>query len=482
MLSVIKQHPFLAFSISLSALVCAFVLLTLWRVSTPEDYLPEVSSVDITVIDNVSIIDVEAGIVVPEQLVVIENGMITHIGTAGKHPTSVGSGRANYIDARGKFLMPGLVDMHVHLHSRRDVSLSLAYGVTTVRNLRGAPKHLRWRNELRERQWLGARLITASPSISGPRNHHALLEVVENSELARHKVRRYHEDGYDLIKIYGYLQEEPLQAALDEATRIGIPVARHGPHANGASLTLLNATQTVEHVEDIFQGPLQYTFDKDKLSEYVNTLKPVDTYVVPTLATFAHLTSLSTDKSDFVDTVPLHVMQPFYQLLLKEFSVKRWLTASDDMAKWNTEVLSFLLTITATLDKAGIRLVTGSDAGTMYLQHGLALHQEMQLMQQAGMSPPDVIAATTIAPMMAMGLDQQYGSVSKGKVADLLLLEANPLENVENASAIVAVIKHGQVYPTHYFNQVKQAKFGALAFFAGATEFAEDQWIRWWQR
>jgi imidazolonepropionase-like amidohydrolase len=424
-------------------IIVTIVLLVQWRL-VPSN-LPTTKGPNSWIIDNVNIIDVETGSVLANKALELQNGKIARIAAQGAFSET----ELQRIDAKGAYLVPGLVDMHVHVYDRRELTTNLAYGVTSVRNLRGFPSHLRWRKELNEGDWLGARLYTASPVLSGRDHAHALQQIVETPEHARELVRRYQNDGYDMIKAYGFLKPEVFTAIVDEANALGMPIAKHAPHGpNSVELSALSGMQSLEHVEDVFQGPLGHEFNEDKLNTYLTELSNLNTFVTPTLATFDHLTQLSLGKEEFVSSLNLHHINPFIKELLGNTSVQRWLDADEEMASWNQKKIAYFQHITKRLHETGIPLLVGSDAGTMYMSAGFSTHREMQLMQDAGIPSADVIRAATLNPATAMGIETQYGKVAEGYVADLVLVKNNPLTSVYSLESPDSVFYEG-----HYLDQ-----------------------------
>lgn len=439
--------------------------------------LPKVERVPQWILSNVQIVDVEAGKLIPGKQLLIENGRIKAIQPEG----DVVAG-ATVIDGGGGYLTPGLTDMHVHIYDRQELAANLAYGVTSVRNLRGFPMHLRWRGEVNDGKWLGATMYTSSPVLDGPQYAHAWQEVVENPDQAREHVKRYKAAGYDLIKAYGYLNDDTLLAVLDQAEKSGIPVAKHGPAAGKLPLSVLRSVQSLEHVEDIFQGPLNFKFDDDALDKYISELKPLNIWITPTLATFNHLTELSAKKQDYIATLPVKRLNGFFSRINYEFTVKRWLAADKDQVEWNEKERAFLMHIVRKLDQAGIRMLVGSDVGTMYMVAGISTHDEMQLMQKAGLSPATVLAAATINPATAMRKNADYGNIADGKYADLLLAACNPLEDVKCLEEPVAVVKHGQYLNRQRLDEILSNAENTSGWYFSMGRFLEDQLARWWNR
>ena len=345
------------------------------------------------VIDQVNVVDVRTGRIVRDQRITIVDGVIEDIGSTTV-PLEEG---ANVVDGAGAFVLPGLFDMHLHLHDRKYLGMYLAYGVTSVRNMRGLPMHLRWREELKQGEWLGSNLYTSSPVLDGAKYAHALQQVVTDPSEARRLVRMYRNKGYDLIKAYGFLEKDVFEAIVEEAELVGIPVAKHGPNAiEGLPLSSNRGMQSLEHVEDILQGALEFDFNLVALSNWVEEFKSLNPVVTPTLATFDHLTQLSQSKEAFIEALPMATLNPLYRTINREFEVKRWLSSDVGQAEWNAKVRDYLLEIVKALDDEGIKLLVGSDAGTLYLPPGSSTHREMALMVQAGLETETVLRSATI--------------------------------------------------------------------------------------
>lgn len=440
------------------------------RYERPHD-LKQVDNTTPLLLEGVNVIDVVNGTIISNQQVFIRAGRIERISN---EPIAAPP-YVEFVDAQDAYISPGLFDMHVHLHDRKYLVRNLAYGVTSVRNLRGLPMHIRWRDELQRGEWLGSNLWTSSPVLDGPTYAHMLQQVVTSPEQARELVRLYRSLGYDSIKIYRYLDATVFAAILDEANALDMPVVKHGPDAiAGAQLKDNAGLQSLEHVEDIFQGPLSFEFDRQLLDSWLVQLATIDPYVTPTLATFEHLTLLSRDKSRFVQSLPLDTLNPVYRFLLGEFSVKRWLEADEAQASFNEAELAFLQDIVLAIDAANIHLLVGSDAGTMYMPAGSSTHREIQLMRDAGLSSMTVLRAATINAAKSLGVDDDYGSISEGKVADAIITSSNPLEDLGVMQNPQAVVKNGQWISSHELAELRQSAKNPSGVYVAMGRLLED--------
>ncbi len=453
-------------------LVAAITLFSIYE--TPNDLSPVDNSQDI-VLDRVNYIDVNTGQLIKDQQIHISQGKIVSVGSpASSTPTG-----AKVIDLDGAFVVPGLFDMHVHLHDRKYLGLYLSYGVTSLRNMRGLPMHLRWKHELKSKQWLGSNLYTSSPVLDGEKYAHALQQVVASTEKARDLVGRYQKAGYDFIKAYGYLDKEVFSAIRKEALRLNFPIAKHGPNPiSGLSLQSNRGLQSLEHVEDIFQGPLNFSFDREKMVSWVSELKKIDPTITPTLATFHHLTQLSHKKEAFVDSLPLNTLSPLYRMINREFAVKRWLGASQEQAEWNSREEAFLFEIVKEMDRQELTLLVGSDGGTLYMPPGLSTHLEIELLVKAGVSPMKVLQAATINAATALGVADKTGSIDVGRAADLLILAENPMENISALSQPLSVVKAGQWLGEQELNALRKSGENPSNLAISSGRLIEDILVR----
>ena len=458
--------------VSLMVLLVVGLAIPISIYEMPSDLLVANNANDL-VLTNATYVDVVTGAAVSNTQIHIANGQIVAIG---KEPP-IWKQQVRIINIEGAFVSPGLFDMHVHVHDRKYLGLYLAYGVTSVRNLRGLPMHLRWKDELNNSEWLGSSLYTSSPVLDGEKYAHALQQTVTSPEKARQLVSRYKDDGYDLIKAYGYLDKDVFSAITEKAKELDFPVAKHGPNpVEGLRLNANKDLQSLEHVEDIFQGPLNFSFDPVTLRKWVTELKFINPTITPTLATFHHLTQLSLNKQEFVDGLPLETLNPLYRRLLGEFAVNRWLDASQEQARYNQREEAFLLDIVKELDRQDITLLVGSDGGTMYMPAGPSTHLEIKLLEKAGVTPLTIIQAATINAATALNIEDQYGSIQVGKVADLLISKNNPLKDLSTLAQPIAVVKAGQWLSKEDLLSLKESGKNPSNLYVSIGRFLED-WL-----
>ncbi|WP_196138100.1 amidohydrolase family protein [Aliikangiella sp. G2MR2-5] len=405
-------------------------------------------------IDNVNIISMSDSQVLRAKQLLLKNGKVWDIRPAGSRIAA----EFKLVDGQGAFILPGLIDMHVHILDRSYAKSTLAYGVTTVRNMGGFPMHLRWKDELREGEWLGSDIVTASPIINGIEYSDPYSQkIVTNTEEARKLVRRYKKEGYDFIKVYESLSSEVYAAILEEAKILSFPVAGHPSYdLLKTKPQLIGELSSFEHVEEIYDGYLQWKFDELKLKQAARKLAEMKVALTPTLAVYDHLTKMSVDKNAYITSLQLEYINPLFQSYARRNSVERWLSADSNMAEYNLRVNQFLTRIVKVLQENNVKMILGSDTGAIFTIPGQATHWELQLLQASGLSAFEALKSATINAAQVLGRDQTIGSVEKGKNADLIIVKSDPLDNLAALESPFAVIKNGQWLGSKELQLLKQ--------------------------
>ncbi len=427
--------------IVLALLLISIAAIPLARWEMPDDLIAA-DNTQALAIDNVHLVTMVGNEILDDRQLLIRDGRIEDIRPAG----SVVNDAYRLIDAQHAFLVPGLFDMHVHAMDRKNLVLSLAYGVTSVRNMGGYPMHLRWKRELANGTWLGSNLFTATPTMNGKKNANPLgQKVVTDPDEAREMVRRYHEEGWDFIKAYARLDVPVYEAIIDESAKLDFPVAGHVPYpVVEADYRLAEPMVTLEHTEDIFQGPLNFQYDDEALQSIATQLKEMNATITPTLMIFDHLTRLAREKQAFLDELPLEKLNPMMKLFVDQTAGARWLGAGERLQDSLEKRNMYFQHITRVLHETGVNLVLGTDWGAIYAIPGTSTHDEIALLQQAGLPAEAILAMATINAARVLRVEDQLGTIEEGKIADLVLVEQNPLEEPGHLRRPLAVIKDGQ--------------------------------------
>lgn len=410
-------------------------------------------------ITGVAVVDVEKGIVLPGQTVTIVDDLIQTIGPQAEVTVPKGS---NVIDGRGLYLMPGLADAHVHYFDAPAFGrLMIANGVLFARDT-GMPNDyiLKLRDELNRGQTLGPELRTSGTMLDGvPPIIPSIAQGIKTPEEGREVVRQQAEAGVDMIKTYSRLDQEVFLAILDEAKKYDLKVVTHLPETIYLEDAVAAGLQSLEHfngfekvIAKLLGEPVKLTFagqasqagylqrlgevQPEALQAVYQRLQASGVTVCPTVVTFKTLTHLKFFQSDrFTGS---EYISPSVRDLWKSL----WPT-QDDLPdfiwqNWAQMVVG--------LNEAGVPLMVGTDLMLPGIIPGYSVHEEMVIWQEAGIPAVDVLRSATLVPARFMGLDDRLGTVAEGKTASLVLVKANPLEDIRNAQQIEAVFFRGHYY------------------------------------
>lgn len=397
--------------------------------------------------------------VVPHQTVVIRNGRIESVGDAG---AAIPRGAAR-VDGRGKYLIPGLADMHVHLEHFEDPSvlrLFTSYGVTFVRSMDGRPRILEWKKQIAAGQLAGPSIVTAGPLLDGAPPVRFDNAVVRTAEQARAAVESQKTAGYDFIKVYTNLSTKAYEAILDEARRLGMPVAGHVPR-NSSIVKALEHQASIEHLTDFDElieadsSPVRGRFhwsklylameaDPKKIVAAAKRVAKADVAIVPTLVQAEHAlappdTLASWLKRDELLLVPNDV---------RKFWEDRVRAMSQQIGQEDWEVVARgsanRMALVEALEEQGATLLAGTDTPNPFAVPGVSIHRELDLLVRAGLTPKEALAAATREAAIFVGQEREWGTIEAGKRADLVLLDANPLESIRATTTISRVMVRGR--------------------------------------
>lgn len=397
------------------------------------------------VFSHVSLISMKADGVMRDQTVVIRGGKITKIGPSSEVliPT-----QAIRIDGADKFLMPGLADLHVHLFSGDDLLSYLSYGVTTVLNMDGSPMHLRWRTEVREGKLLGPTIYTASHTIDGVPPLNEMFLTAENPTDAAELIVRSKKAGYDFIKVYGTLRPEVFSAILASASRENIPVVGHVNRQIGALEVLKSRQVLAAHLEDLMFARFDRPPADSELITFANAIAASGVTVTPNLNVNPSVISQLRDLAAVLASPDAALLPPaaYSQWMPTNNRNEREAQTATQIESLN-EVQRTLYRLVSLLRARGVPLVLGTDAAA-YGFPGLSVHQELKELIEAGFSPYQALLTATRNPGVFISQHipaaPHFGTLEEGSEADLVLLSANPLADIDNAKTIAGVMLKGR--------------------------------------
>jgi imidazolonepropionase-like amidohydrolase len=405
---------------------------------------------------NASVIPVEPAGVLSNHTVVVRDGRIIALGPSASTPAPQG---ATVIDARGRFLTPGLAEMHGHVVANahpqnpewpQDVLfLYVAAGATTVRGMQGNPALLQLRERVRSGELIGPRLYLSGPPISG--------NNASDAASAEQLVRAQKAAGYDLLKVHEGIPADAYQALARTAREVDIPWGGHVSVFVGVPGALAARQSTIDHLDDYIdaaqrddspalsmsggqrQNTLPMHIDNAKIPQLARATKEAGVAVVPTMALWEVLRGAHAPES-FADRPELRYVPP--QIVQAWTNQARNANNNTPPEVARNEV-AFRKTMLKALVDAGVPVLMGTDAPQVFSVPGFSLHREIAVMAESGMTARQILESGTIAVARHFN-DAEAGSIVVGKRADLLLLDANPLDDSANLGRISGVMVGGR--------------------------------------
>ncbi|HRI58904.1 MAG TPA: amidohydrolase family protein [Saprospiraceae bacterium] len=436
-------------------------------------------------IQNVTVIPMNREVALPNQTVLVENGIISKMGDASamKIPKNVAR-----IDGTGKYLMPGLFDMHAHFFyeqgdnkntCREELKMMLANGLTTVRIECGDSVYLDARKKVKDGEWVGPQLYVASPQFVGawPWPGKVFASICTTPQEAETAVRKHKAEGYDEIKITFMVKRDVYDAIIKTAKEEGIKVTGHvGPLVKLPAA--LAARQQIEHMDEFIDMLLPDTsynhgqsvsdmniwrkkawatvpyLDESKIPALVKMVKDAGIYVTTT--NFFFFSSFGEGMSD-----EEYKQRPDYQYIPSNIKQDRW---NIKERYWNNappeesrkKYVWLRKKMTYELWKAGVPLMAGSDSPEWFLTQGFSIHDELETFVKAGLTPFAALQTATVNTAAYLGVSQNKGTIEVGKQADLILLDQNPLEDIRHTRSIHAVFQGKKRYDAKAVKQLLQ--------------------------
>jgi imidazolonepropionase-like amidohydrolase len=394
---------------------------------------------EVVVIAGVTVIDTINGRAIPDQSVTIRNGTIASVTRGDSR-----SPGARRIDGRGKFLIPGLWDMHTHHQMTGEESLPLyvANGVTGTRDMGSALDVI---IPLRERsasgQVLGPRIVASGPILDDRPADWPYRLTVRTGDEARKAVQLLKQRGVDFIKVHDRTSPEAYQAIADESKRQGLTFAGHLPRGITFEAAAAAGQRTIEHLAGLrmfneCSGGASYSAEKCRT--FFAWLAKTPIWHTPTLVNWRTMFTVGTPEGDS-EKDHLAYASPG---LLEFLAINRKMSnVSVEAVRDLVAAADSVAIAVSDMQKAGVGILAGCDA----MIAGFCLHEELRLLVKGGMSPAAALQTATINPARALALEKVSGTVEAGKRADLVLLDANPLEDIGNVGRITAVVLNGRL-------------------------------------
>lgn len=430
------------------------------------------------VFTHVTVIDVTGAPSKSDMTVMVVGNRIAAVGKTGKVRVPRD---ARIVDATDKFLIPGLWDMHMHaLHKPRFetfLPLLVANGVTGIRDMAthtSLEEVNKWKREIGAGSRIGPRILAAGRLLDGPNPQFPTVAIAIKGEAeARVAVRLMKEQGADFIKVYSSLHRDAFYAIADEAKKQGLPFAGHLPTSVTACEASNAGQKSLEHMLGWFEscstkearieqrenttrtasgqsGPVlaflkqvddAESFDDKKAFELTSIFLKNDTWLTPTLSAREAATYI--DEKISGSDPRLQYILPAMKESWKGSNIFSQATA-EQLAKLKSGFSTKLKAVNR-VHRAGGRFLAGTDTGVPYIFPGFSLHDELALFVKAGLTPLEALQTATINPAKFLGREKELGTVEKGMLADLVLLDANPLADISNTKKINAVVVNGRL-------------------------------------
>ncbi|HMQ03022.1 MAG TPA: amidohydrolase family protein [Pyrinomonadaceae bacterium] len=427
----------------------------------------------VTAFVGVNVVPMDRERILRSQTIIVRDGIIAEIGDSAKIRVPNGALR---IDGSGKYLIPGLVDMHTHLLSDSDeypdsiapdeLRVMVANGVTTVRFMIGTPELLKYRSQSAKGELVAPTIFVASPHLTGREQGNNF--VVKTQEEARDAVRRSKAAGYDLIKITTFVEASVYEAAVDEAAKVGIRVVGHADREYVTAPRAWKARQQIEHLDGYMEQILRDDAPmKGSVSDlYMSNPKNWESIDFIDEAKIAIVARRSVEANPFSNPTQ-HFFKNTFALPRSEESIRaqpdfkfypkkvqeQWLAwykrsalinqvSAERKAKW----IDARNKLIKAIHNAGGKLMAGSDTPEFLWLYGFGLHHELKALRDAGIGNYAALAAGTRNPHEFLGTLAKAGTVEKGKRADLILLHSNPLDDIAATYSRAGVMLKGKYY------------------------------------
>ncbi len=380
--------------------------------------------------------------------VLIRDGRIAEVGPEVQVPPG-----ATVVEGEGRTLLPGLIDMHVHIWDEVELAAYLAHGVTTVRNMSGMPIHLELAERIEAGEIEGPRLVTTGPILNSPGPNQQLNhQLVHDAAEARAAVAQQHERGYRHLKVYSNLTREAYEAILVEARARGMTITGHTPEGLrsegiplekpfdiGFSELLDDGFVTIEHMESIVWHGLADELDERAVRALARQIAASGVTVDPTLIAHHALQKMAeTDgawahrpESDLLNPVLVQFEQEHYEA---------WAGQDPDLRRAHD---AFYARATAIFHEEGVHMVAGTDAGIFTNIPGCAMTRELELLVGAGIPPTAVLAMATTNGAEVLGMGEVVGQIAPGFRAELMLVDGDPLVDISVVEHPVGLMHHG---------------------------------------
>lgn len=382
-------------------------------------------------VQDVTIIDVASGAARPHMTVLVDEGKISRVGPAVSIAIPAGT---RVVAGKDKFLIPGLWDMHVHLYYKEYLPLFVAFGITGVQDMGSDFSKVKsWREEIENGTGVGPHIVTSGPPVDGGPSEDSKLPllVARNAEQARQAFDQLYKMDVDFIKILSRLPRDAYFALAEQARHWDLRMIGHIPAAVTAQEAVEARQKSLEHLF----GVTKSVSSEEEAVKFFERCTLTATRVSPTLVLWlrmSHMDDTALMANPQLQIIPAAIRDP-------------WPDVSNDPVSFKIQIWR-IYRLVALAKRAKTEILAGTDTGDPYVMPGEALHDELQQLVEAGLTPRDALEAATLAPARFFEAETTMGSIERGKLADMVLLDANPLKDIRNTRKVEAVFTHGRYY------------------------------------
>lgn len=423
------------------------------------------------IIGPINILPMTSDTVFENKFIYVNQGHIQELADSIDYPG------VPHIEVDGNYLMPGLIDMHVHVWDRYELGLYLANGVTAIRNVWGMPMHLRMKEDLENQSTIGPAFFTSGPKLTGPEFIGDDNLQLYSPEQGRQKLINYKNRGYDFIKTYYGLPKDIFDAIIEQAEISGMDIVAHPSQKVPYAYHFNTQIKSIEHAEDIVQLGLDYKLDTLGLEKLISTYKKAQySSFCPTLTVYHNIYRLLTEDG-ILSSENLLYINPLIRKVDSKAQFDRWQSTKDKDPSISQAILDqhrFHLYIINRLHNADINIICGTDAGIGITLPGYSIHNELEFYSQAGLSNYDVLKTATINASRTHDIMNNLGSIEVGKMANIIMLDRNPLEDLSTLRRPGMVIINGQILDRTRLDNFEHRAHNRNNLVASGLRYAEN--------